>query len=207
MKKSVALLAILVSVGGLAVAQDLAVGPLVSVLVESQKVDGELATRSTATVGAIVPIYLKSGFELAPEASVTFYSEEDPAGIAAWGDNVDRLDFSLGAGALWTMSGSGVFSFKTGLHGLLTIIGEETPSGYDSYFHPVISLTLPLVIDLALGKSMVMRIEQPVATLAWDAAFYKQTILTVTTEYTDSSFSLDTFHDGLLPRFSFIIKL
>jgi hypothetical protein len=101
---------------------------------------------------------------------------------------------------------TGLFAFKSGVYGLFTLRGEETGSSapaYERYSNLGASFGVPLIIDLSLNKDMALRMQQPVVYLDWGA----ETTETAGVKTTNGSLQFSTFYNGLMPRFSFIIKL
>lgn len=207
MKKSLALILLLALAVAAASAQVVAIGPLVAYDGSTRTIDDNSASRHSLTLGAIVPIFLEGGLELTPELSLTFFSERDESGlIPGYADELSRVDFSVGLGAYWMLTKTGLFAFKSGVYGSFTLNGEETgasATAYESYSYPAASIGVPLIIDLSLNKDIALRMQQPVVYLDWGA----ETTETAGVKTTNSSLTFRTFYTGLLPRFSFIIKL
>jgi len=188
-------------------AQDIAIGPLVAVSATSRTIDNNSASRSTVTVGAMVPILLDGGMEITPELSFTFFNEKDVSNtIPGYAQELQRFDLTFGAGAYWALAKTSLFTFKSGGQVLFSLNGKETGASadnYESYFYPPIALGAPLIIDLNLNQRFTVRIHQPIAYLYWGSE--SEQIAGV--KETNASFQLATFYTGLLPRFAFLIKL
>ncbi len=207
MKKSLTLILILVLAIVAASAQVVALGPLIAYDGSSRTVGDNSASRGSLTLGAILPIFLKDGLELTPELSLTFFSEKDESNtIPGYAQELSRMDFSIGLGAYWMLTKTGLFAFKSGVYGSFTLHGEETgasATAYESYSYPAASLGVPLIIDLSLNKDIALRMQQPVVYLDWGA----ETTETAGVKTTNGSLQFSTFYNGLMPRFSFIVKL
>lgn len=207
MKKFVAVCCLFAVGLAAAGAQDIAIGPLVAVNATSRTIGNNSASRSTVTIGAMVPILLDGGMELTPELSFTFFTEKDVSNtIPGYAQELQRFDFSFGAGAYWSLAKTSLFTFKSGGQVLFTLSGKESGASaatYESYFYPEISLGAPLIMDLNLNRRFAVRIHQPIAYLSWGSE--SEQIAGV--KETNASFQLATFYTGLLPRFAFLIKL
>lgn len=189
-----------------AAGQSLGLGALISWTSEGVSSGTNTANESDLSFGLFAPWFLSDSVEVTPTFTLAYHSESDPnpPNLMGGGTQADwnQLGFSFGAGAYFSMVKAGPLGVKIG--GDAQIAFGLKPSGasagvQDGYFNPSFTLSLPLILDLALNPNLVLRISQTTASLSLARESYSVN----GTESSSGSFTFRSFQQGFTPRFAF----